>query len=160
MLIRQAPQIRSSEITPKDAYMNRRRFLAGMALAAGPGAASTFSGIPKSRLSTTEPPTPFKDVASYNNYYEFGTSKEQPAEYAKTLKTSPWSVSVEGAVDKPRKYDLDDLRKMAPLEERIYRHRCVEAWSIVVPWIGFPLAALLKAVEPTDKAKYVAFQTY
>ena len=140
MLIQQAAKIRSSEITSKEAYMNRRRFLAGVAGFAGVASgASPFGAIAKSPLSTTEAQTPFKDVASYNNYYEFGTSKEEPAEYAKTLRTSPWTISVEGAVAKPRKFDLDDIRKMAPLEERIYRHRCVEAWSIVVPWIGYSL---------------------
>src|SRR5205807_1405540 len=165
MLIRQAPKIRSSEITTRDAYLNRRRFLTGMALfggamARGARAASPFGAIAKSPLSTNEPPTPYADVTSYNNYYEFGTSKDQPARYAKTLKTSPWTVSIEGAVAKPRKLDLDAVMKMAPIEERIYRHRCVEAWSIVVPWIGFSLNALIKEVDPTPKAKYVAFQTY
>jgi len=160
MLIQQAAKIRSSEITPRDAYMNRRRFLAGVAGLAGvASAASPFGPIAKSPLSTTEAQTPFKDVASYNNYYEFGTSKEEPSEYAKTLRTSPWGISVEGAVTKPRKYDLDEIRKLAPLEERIYRHRCVEAWSIVVPWIGYSLSALIKQVEPTAKAKYIAFET-
>jgi sulfoxide reductase catalytic subunit YedY len=163
MLIRQAPKIRSSEITPRDAYLNRRRFFAsvllGGAMARGARAASPFGAIAKSPLSTTEPPTPYADVTSYNNYYEFGTSKDQPARYAKTLKTSPWTVSVEGAVDKPRKLDLDAVMKMAPMEERIYRHRCVEGWSIVVPWIGFSLNTLIKQVEPTAKAKFVAFES-
>jgi sulfoxide reductase catalytic subunit YedY len=164
MLIRQAPKIRSSEITPRDTYLNRRRFLASVALLGGAmarnaRAASPFGAIAKSPLSTNETPTPYADVTSYNNYYEFGTSKDQPARYAKTLKTSPWTVSVEGAVDKPRKIDLDALIKMAPMEERIYRHRCVEGWSIVVPWIGFSLSALIKQVEPTAKAKFVAFES-
>src|SRR6266581_677492 len=144
--------------------MNRRRFLASVALfgggmARGASAASPFGAIAKSPLSTNETPTPYADVTSYNNYYEFGTSKEQPARYAKTLKTSPWTLSVEGAVDKPRKFDLDAVMKMAPMEERIYRHRCVEGWSIVVPWIGFSLSTLIKQVEPTAKAKFVAFET-
>jgi sulfoxide reductase catalytic subunit YedY len=160
MLIQQAAKIRSSEITPREAYMNRRRFLAGVASLAGVArGASPLGPIAKSPLSTTEAQTPFKDVAGYNNYYEFGTSKEEPAEYAKTLRTSPWTISVEGAVARPRKFDLDEIRKMAPLEERIYRHRCVEAWSIVVPWIGYSLSALIKQVEPTAKAKFVAFET-
>ena len=165
MLIKTALDIRSSEITPKQLYLNRRRFLAGLpvagaALLAGPALAGTkIEGVAKSPLSTSEKLTPFNDVTHYNNYYEFGTSKEQPAELAKTLKTSPWTVSVEGAVNKPRVFDIDAIMKMAPLEERIYRHRCVEAWSIVVPWIGFPLSALIKQVEPTSKAKFVAFQT-
>lgn len=165
MLIKAAPDIRSSEITPKQLYLNRRRFLAALPLA---GAAvfagralggAKLNGIAKSPLSTSEKQTPFSDVSRYNNYYEFGTSKEQPAELARTLKTSPWTVSVEGAVNKPQVFDIDAIMKMAPLEERIYRHRCVEAWSIVVPWIGFPLNALIKQVEPTSKAKFVAFQT-
>ncbi|PYT28919.1 MAG: protein-methionine-sulfoxide reductase catalytic subunit MsrP [Acidobacteria bacterium] len=165
MLIKTALDIRSSEITPKQLYLNRRRFLAGLpvagaALLAGPALAGTkIEGVAKSPLSTSEKLRPFNDVTHYNNYYEFGTSKEQPAELAKTLKTSPWTVSVEGAVNKPRVFDIDAIMKMAPLEERIYRHRCVEAWSIVVPWIGFPLSALIKQVEPTSKAKFVAFQT-
>jgi sulfoxide reductase catalytic subunit YedY len=164
MLIRQTPKIRSSEITPRDTYMNRRRFLAGMALmggslAVGARAASPFGTVVKSPLSTNEPPTPYADVTTYNNYYEFGTSKEQPAQYAKTLKPSPWTVSVEGAVAKPRKLDLDAVLKMAPMEERIYRHRCVEGWSIVVPWIGYSLNTLIKQVEPTAKAKFVAFES-
>jgi len=164
MLIRQAVEFRYSEVTPKDAYLNRRRFLAGMALLGGGFAASTraatpFGAIVKSPFSTDEKPTPYADVTSYNNYYEFGTSKEQPARYAKTLKTSPWTVSIEGAVAKPRKLDLDAVMKMAPMEERIYMHRCVEGWSIVVPWIGFSLNALIKQVEPTAKEKFVAFET-
>ena len=127
----------------------------------GPGAAADtrLSGVIKSSFSTSEKPTPLQDVTHYNNYYEFGTGKEQPADLAKTLRTSPWTVTVEGAVNKPKIFDIDEIMKIAPLEERIYRHRCVEAWSIVVPWIGFPLNALIKQVEPTSKAKFVAFQT-
>jgi sulfoxide reductase catalytic subunit YedY len=163
MLIQNAPDIRSSEITPKDVYMSRRRFLATATLIGGGLAvsarAATYSGLVKSPLSTNEKITSSRDATTYNNYYEFGTSKEEPAQKANTLKTSPWTVSVEGAVDKPRKFDLDAIMKIAPLEERIYRHRCVEAWSIVVPWIGFPLSALIKQVEPTSKAKFVAFET-
>jgi sulfoxide reductase catalytic subunit YedY len=164
MLIRQAAKIRSSEITPKDVYLNRRRFLTGAAFLAGglapaAGAASSFGSLPKSPFSTDEKVTPMKDATSYNNYYEFGTSKEEPAQKAGTLKPSPWTVSIEGAVAKPRKYDIAEIMKMAPMEERIYRHRCVEAWSIVVPWIGFSLSELIKQVAPTPKAKYVAFET-
>jgi sulfoxide reductase catalytic subunit YedY len=161
MLIRQAPKIRSSEITPKGGYLNRRRFLADVALIGAGRAfgASPLGAIVKSPLSTDEKPTPYADVTSYNNYYEFGTSKEQPAQYAKTLKTSPWTVSIEGAVAKPRKFDLDAVMKMAPMEERTYRHRCVEGWSIVVPWIGFSLNRLIKQVEPTAKAKFVTFES-
>jgi sulfoxide reductase catalytic subunit YedY len=164
MLIQRGPDIRFSEITPKHVYLSRRRFLAlplaGAALTAGNTFGGTkLEGITKSPFSTTEKVTPYNDVTHYNNYYEFGTGKEQPAVLAQKLKTSPWSLKVEGAVNKPQVFDMDALMKMAPLEERIYRHRCVEAWSIVVPWIGFPLNVLLKKVEPTDKAKFVAFQT-
>jgi len=165
MLIKRPADIRPSEITPKDVYLNRRRFLAGLPLAGTPlltgsaFAASKLDVTAKSPFSTTEKVTPFNDVSSYNNYYEFGTAKDEPARYAKTLKTTPWAVVVEGAVGKPQTFDLDTIMKMAPLEERIYRHRCVEAWSIVVPWIGFPLSALITRVEPTSKAKFVAFQT-
>jgi len=165
MLIKAALDIRSSEITPKHLYLNRRRFLAGLpvagaALLAGRAlAGAKIEGVAKSPFSTSEKMTPFNDVTHYNNYYEFGTGKEQPADLAKTLRTAPWTVSVEGAVNKPQLFDIGSIMKMAPLEERIYRHRCVEAWSIVVPWIGFPLNALIKQVEPTPKAKFVAFQT-
>ncbi len=165
MLIQRSPDIRPSEITPKHLYLSRRSFLAGLpmagtALAAGTAPAdSKLSGIAKSPLSTTEKVTPYNDVTHYNNYYEFGTGKDQPASLAQKLKISPWTVKVEGAVNKPQVFDIDAIMKMAPLEERIYRHRCVEAWSIVVPWIGFPLNALIKKVEPTEKAKFVAFQT-
>ena len=165
MLIKRPPEIRPSEITPKDTYLNRRRFLAVLPLAGAAFMAraavvdTKLNGVTKSPFSATEKPTPYNAVTHYNNYYEFGTGKEQPADLAKTLRTSPWTISVEGAVSKPRVFDIDAIMKMAPLEERIYRHRCVEAWSIVVPWIGFPLNALIKQVEPTSKAKYVAFQT-
>src|SRR5690349_17602594 len=161
MLIRKAPAFRYSEITPKQVYMNRRRFLATAAIGAGlvgnARAANPYSAVVKSPLSTTETPTPLNAVASYNNYYEFGTQKEEPAQRAKALKTSPWTVSVEGAAVKSQKLDLDSLMKIAPLEERIYRHRCVETWSIVVPWIGFSLSAFIKHVEAD--AKFVAFET-
>jgi sulfoxide reductase catalytic subunit YedY len=110
-------------------------------------------------LPTTEKINSFEDVTHYNNFYEFGTDKTDPAEYAKNYRTSPWTVSIEGLVEKPQKFDLTSLLKLAPLEERIYRHRCVEAWSIVVPWAGYSFSALLKAVNPLPKAKYVAFQS-
>src|SRR5258706_12483743 len=135
MLIQRPPDIRGSEITPKHLYVNRRRFLAGLPLAgaallARNAVAGAHLNAIKSRLSTSEKLTPFKDVTHYNNYYEFGTAKEQPAELAKTLQTSPWTVTVEGAVAKPKVFDIDEIMKLAPLEERICRHRCVEAWSI------------------------------
>ncbi len=163
MLIKKPPDIRSSEITPRHIYVSRRKFLAaGAALAAFPGIAAAGTkliGVQKGPFSTDEKVTPFDDVTHYNNFYEFGTDKRQPAELAKNLRTSPWTISVEGLVAKPKVFDLDAIMKLAPLEERIYRHRCVEGWSIVVPWIGFPLNALLKQVEPNSKAKYVAFQS-
>ena len=165
MLIQRSPEFRSSEITPKHLYLNRRSFLAGLplagaALAAGRARAGVkLEGVTKGPFSTSEKVTPSSDVTRYNNYYEFGTGKDQPVLLAQKLKTSPWTVKVEGAVSKPQVFDIDAIMKMAPLEERIYRHRCVEAWSIVVPWIGFPLNALIKKVEPTDKAKFVAFET-
>jgi sulfoxide reductase catalytic subunit YedY len=165
MLIQRSPDIRPSEVTPKHLYLSRRSFLAGLpmagaALAVGTASADNkLSGIAKSPFSTTEKITPYNDVTHYNNYYEFGTGKDQPASLAQKLKILPWTVKVEGAVNKPEVYDIDAIMKMAPLEERIYRLRCVEAWSIVVPWIGFPLNALIKKVEPTEKAKFVAFQT-
>jgi sulfoxide reductase catalytic subunit YedY len=132
------------------------------AAASEPGAAvaaSKFGNLVKSPYSTTEKLTPGKLVENYNNYYEFSTSKYDPARLARNFKTSPWSVAVEGEVMKPATFDLDEVMKMAPLEERVYRHRCVEAWSIIVPWIGFPLSALINKVQPTSKAKYVEFVT-
>ncbi|HLY18254.1 MAG TPA: protein-methionine-sulfoxide reductase catalytic subunit MsrP [Bryobacteraceae bacterium] len=154
-----------SDVTPKSVYLNRRRFLAALPFAGAAlttpqarAAAAKLQAV-KGPFSTDEKPTPFIDVTTYNNFYEFGTGKDQPSLNAGRLKTSPWSVVVEGAVSKPQTLDLDAIMKMAPLEERIYRHRCVEAWSIVVPWIGFPLNVLIKAVEPTAKAKFVAFQS-
>ena len=164
MLIQKSRDLRYSDVTPRHVYMNRRRFLAavplaGAALATSRLAAAKLGFASRSPYSTDEKPTPYRDVTTYNNFYEFGTSKSDPSENAHTLKTSPWSIKVEGAVNKPQVFDLEAVMKMAPLEERIYRHRCVEAWSIVVPWIGFPLNVLIKAVDPTPKAKFVAFQS-
>ena len=163
MIIRRPSDIPSSEITPRSVSLDRRRFLAGLGLLAmGRKAAfgAKLSTPKKSPFSTNEKPTPFQDVTHYNNFYEFGTGKDQPAGLAKNLRTSPWSVAVSGAVAKPKTFDLDAITKLAPLEERIYRHRCVEGWSIVVPWIGYSLSALLKQVEPAAKARYVAFQSF
>ncbi len=111
------------------------------------------------RYDTDEPQTPFKDVSTYNNFYEFGTDKSDPAENASRLKTRPWTVAIEGEIRKPQTVDIDSLLKWFPLEERIYRMRCVEAWSMVIPWLGFPLADFVRRLEPTSKAKYVAFTT-
>ena len=163
MLIRKKPDILYSAVTPKSEYLSRRRFLAGTAaglVLPGPFAYAAKLETQKSSFSTSEPQTPLKDITNYNNYYEFGTNKEDPGRYAREFRTSSWQVSVEGLCSKPRKYDIDTLSKLAPLEERIYRLRCVEAWSMVVPWIGFSLSELIKRSEPTDKAKYVAFETY
>jgi sulfoxide reductase catalytic subunit YedY len=154
--------IRAGEITPKSVYLNRRRFLGtltGLAVVRAAFAAK-LTGLAKSPYSTTEPQTSFRDVTHYNNFYEFGTDKTEPADQAKNFKTQPWSVSVEGEVNKKKVYSLDEILKLAPREERIYRHRCVEGWSIVVPWIGFPLNAVLRQAEPTPKARFVAFESY
>ena len=166
MLIRKPADLRHSDVTPKQFYLNRRRFLAAGSAIAGAWALPTPAGaimkldnVKKSSYTVNEKITSREDITSYNNYYEFGTDKADPSHYANTLRPSPWHVQVGGLVERPKTYDLDSIMKLAPLEERIYRHRCVEAWSIVVPWIGFPLAALLKEVEPLSKAKYVAFQT-
>jgi sulfoxide reductase catalytic subunit YedY len=175
MLIKKADDIRSSEITSKDLYLNRRKFLAGAAMA---GAAATgfglkellvpsstahagekIGGIQKSPLSTTEKITPYNDVTHYNNYYEFSTEKEEPADLAKNFKTRPWTVTIDGDVTKKQVLDVDAILKFASPEERIYRHRCVEGWSIVVPWVGFSLGELIKRAQPLGKAKYVEFTT-
>jgi len=166
MLIRKPADLRHSDVTPKQFYLNRRRFLAAGSAIAGAWALPTpadatmkLNNVTKSAYTVNEKITSKADITSYNNYYEFGTDKGDPSQYANTLRPSPWQVVVGGLVNKPKTYDLDSIMKIAPLEERIYRHRCVERWSIVVPWIGFPLAALLKEVKPNSQAKYVAFQT-
>jgi methionine sulfoxide reductase catalytic subunit len=165
MIIRKPADIPYSQVTPKQVYLNRRRFLAAGTAALGalavpfPAGASKLSIAAKSPFSTTEKLSSLQDITHYNNYYEFGTGKEEPAELSKNFRTTPWTVSIEGEVAKPKTLDIDAVLKLAPLEERIYRHRCVERWSIVVPWIGYSLSELLKQVEPTSKAKYVAFQT-
>jgi len=176
MLIKKAADIRSSEITPKALYLNRRKFLggaavAGAAAATGAGLRELFApstialagnkidGIQKSPFSTTETVTPYKDVTHYNNYYEFSTDKDGPAELAKNFRARPWKVKIDGLVEKKQELDVDAILKMAAPEERIYRHRCVEGWSIVVPWVGFSLSELIKRVNPTSKAKFVEFTT-
>jgi sulfoxide reductase catalytic subunit YedY len=177
MLIRRKPELTYADVTPKDVYFNRRKFLQAMGLAgaaafagknllelASPSvpvlAAGKFPNLAKSPFSTTEKQSTFEDVSHYNNFYEFGIDKTAPAKNAQKFRTSPWSVSVEGEVKTKRKFTMDEILKLAPLEERIYRHRCVEGWSIVVPWIGFSFSTIAKLVEPTDKAKYVAFESY
>jgi methionine sulfoxide reductase catalytic subunit len=159
--------MRYSDVTPRHAYLNRRRFLGAGAAAVG-ALAAPFSARATMKLDgvqTTaykpgnEAVTDPKIVTSYNNFYEFGTGKSEPAKLARNFKTSPWTIRIEGEVAKPKSLDVDAVLKLAPLEERIYRHRCVEGWSIVVPWIGFPLSALLKQAEPTGKAKFVTFES-
>jgi sulfoxide reductase catalytic subunit YedY len=167
MLIRKPPEFRYSQITPKELYLNRRSFLgagaAAIGLLATPRpmlAGDKLSGISKSPLSLSEKPTPFDAITHYNNFYEFGSDKEDPSANSGNFRTSPWTLKVDGEVGKPVTLDYDALFKIAPLEERIYRMRCVERWSMIIPWVGFPLSALLKQVEPTSKAKYVSFESY
>jgi methionine sulfoxide reductase catalytic subunit len=176
MLIKKQGGIAGSEITPKHLYLNRRRFLTA---AAGVGAAALggtalkellspstvaragvkIDGVQKSKFSTDEKVTPYGDVASYNNYYEFSTDKDGPSKLAGKFRTRPWTVNIEGLVQKKKTLDVDSILKLAAPEERIYRHRCVEGWSIVVPWVGYSLSTLLKQVEPLGKAKFVEFTT-
>jgi len=164
MLIRKAPEIRYSEVTPRAEYMSRRSLLAstaaGLLLTGSSASAAKLAPASKSPLSISESPTPLEAVTGYNNYYEFGTNKEDPSRHATNFRTQPWQVTVGGHCSKPGTYDLDSLMKVAPLEERVYRLRCVEAWSMVIPWIGFSLANVIKRAEPLSKAKYVAFESY
>ncbi|MGB6904557.1 MAG: protein-methionine-sulfoxide reductase catalytic subunit MsrP [Acidobacteriaceae bacterium] len=173
MLIRTKSEVPSSEITPKQTYMNRRAFMAGAA-AAGVAAvagermarvirptdveAAEKLTLVKSPLSTTGvTPTSFEDITHYNNFYEFGVNKGDPAANAWRLKTRPWTVEVEGLVKQQKTFDIDALLKLKPLEERVYRHRCVEAWSMVIPWAGYSLSEFINACEPLPSAKYVQF---
>ena len=173
MLIRKPADIPSSEVTPESVYLRRRELMKGAVALAG--AALLPGGVSAAELKalsyraaetaednpfyTGEAQTPFKDATSYNNFYEFGTAKDDPAQYAAALTTDPWSIEVEGEVGKPGRYHLEDLLKGMDIEERVYRLRCVEAWSMVIPWLGFPLSTLLARFEPTFKAKYVQFET-
>ena len=157
---------REAEATDEAVYWNRRTVLAGMALAGLLPAACAEAKVPnlaplaaRKTRSLNEKLTPYSSVTNYNNFYEFGTSKEDPARNAGTLRPEPWSVRIDGMVAKPQVIDIDRLRKLFPLEERVYRLRCVEGWSMVIPWVGFPLAALIKLADPLGKAKYVAFET-
>ena len=173
MLIKKPSDIPPSEITPKADYINRREFMTGAASVAAALAvtgcdmvkpsqvalANTKLTTVKSQFSTTETPTPLKDIANYNNFYEFSTDKYGPADLARNFRTSPWKVKVGGAVPEKRTYQLDELMKLAPLEERIYRLRCVEGWSMVIPWVGFSLSNFINQMKPTSKAKYVKFTT-
>lgn len=176
--IKKASDIKPSEITPESVYLDRRRFLSTSALAiGGAGAGLTasslllsntaeamtskkaFKDLVKSKYSIKDKPTTFKSITTYNNFYEFGTDKGSPATNARKLKTKPWKIVIEGEVGKPGTYDYEDIIKPHKLEERVYRFRCVEAWSMVIPWVGIPLGDILKRFEPTSKAKYVAFET-
>ncbi|NIM50126.1 MAG: protein-methionine-sulfoxide reductase catalytic subunit MsrP [Gemmatimonadales bacterium] len=165
MLIKRPNDIRSSEITDEAVYWNRRRFIsavtaAGAAVAAGAVIPFWGSTDPHAGWQRRDDElTPFEDVTSYNNFYEFGTGKGDPAKHAHMLRPRPWTVTVEGEAHKPRTFDIDDMWKRFPPQERIYRLRCVEAWSMVIPWVGFPLRDLLSVVEPTSSAKYVEFTT-
>jgi sulfoxide reductase catalytic subunit YedY len=163
MLIRHASDIAPSEITSRDVFLNRRALLTGATagLLAGTASASFAAPLPagKSPFSTDEKPTSLKDVTSYNNFYEFGVDKDDPARNAGALTTKPWTVKIDGLVNKPADYLLEDLIKPIALEERIYRMRCVEGWSMVIPWVGFPLSEIIKRAEPQGSAKYVAFET-
>ena len=168
MLIRRGGGFRYSEVTPYNIYLDRRAFMMGAAAwalaptageAASPSPAQALQAAPNPAYQLQETPTPYKDVTTYNNFYEFGMDKSDPARLAGTLKPRPWTVKVDGLCARPRPFDIEEILKLAPLEERIYSLRCVEGWSMVIPWIGFPLAALLKRVEPTSQAKYVEFTT-
>jgi methionine sulfoxide reductase catalytic subunit len=175
MIIRRPDDILSSEITPESVYVDRRRFLRVSAAGAigalvAPGALSAcdspnpedtaaLAAADTSGLGQDDKPTPYKDVTTYNNYYEFGTGKDDPARNAHTLRTKPWSVAIEGLVKKPAVYALEDFVKPHRVEDRVYRHRCVEAWSMVVPWRGIMLRDVIARVQPDAKAKYVEFVT-
>jgi len=189
MIVKKAVDINGNEITSQSLFMNRRSFVRSAVLAASTAAtalvyrrftASSGKGRAGEKLDlaapadsatakpgetgtpgarTVEPQTPYDDITHYNNYYEFSTDKRAVAEKAKDFITRPWTVSVEGLVNNPKTFDLDDFAKLSPLEERVYRHRCVEGWSMVIPWAGFPLSRLLDAVQPNSQAKYVQFET-
>jgi sulfoxide reductase catalytic subunit YedY len=177
MLIQKKSDIPGSAITPKAAYMNRRAFMAAAATGLGAAAAGkALRGLAQpaaveaqdlQKLATVKSPlsttglalTPLEDITHYNNFYEFGVNKDDPAKNAWKLHTRPWSVQVEGLVSKPKTFDIDTLLKLRPQEERVYRHRCVEAWSMVIPWVGYSLSEFIKQCEPLSKAKYVQFLT-
>src|ERR1700722_19696271 len=181
MIIKKKLGLSYFDVTPKALYMGRRNFLMGLLATGGavaaykelPGivaaAGSGGSGPtklgnlvhgPYSKDNVDEKVTPIQDVTHYNNYYEFGTDKSEPSKYAADFVTTPWSVTVDGEVAKPRTFTMDEILKLAPLEERIYRHRCVEAWSIVVPWVGYSFSTIAKLVQPNSNAKFVAFHSY
>jgi sulfoxide reductase catalytic subunit YedY len=160
VLICRPPDLGSSEITDEARYLNRREFVAalgGLGVSLASGRPDLLGG--RRWLAGGDDPTPYESITHYNNFYEFSTDKEDVAELAQNLRTRPWKVEIAGAVKRPAVYDLDDLIKPFTTEERIYRHRCVEAWSMVIPWLGFPLGELIKRLEPTSNAKFVEFTT-
>jgi sulfoxide reductase catalytic subunit YedY len=176
MLVKKPEDIKVSEITPKELYLNRRQFMASAsatALTAGAvlsgldifqspreaHAGEKLANVKKSSYNTTEKQNSFKDITTYNNFYELGVDKGDPATNAKYLTTRPWTVSVEGEVKKAKTFDIEEIMKLSPLEERVYRMRCVEAWSMVIPWVGIPLANVIRRFRPTSNAKFVAFET-
>ncbi|MEP6782747.1 MAG: protein-methionine-sulfoxide reductase catalytic subunit MsrP [Acidobacteriota bacterium] len=178
MLIKKSADLKESDVTPKELFLRRREFIAAAGVTAAAVAtnglgllghdgevaaqnpnAQKLPNLKKSPFSTDEKLNSYKDVTTYNNFYEFGLDKGDPAKYASTLRPRPWNVVVEGQCAKPGSYNIEDIMKWAPIEERIYRHRCVEAWSIVVPWAGYPMSEFIKRFEPTSKAKYVQFKT-
>jgi methionine sulfoxide reductase catalytic subunit len=171
MVIRKASDVRSSEITPKSVYLRRREFLQASAAALVAAGCSALPGleaqtrtklkgpIKKSSFSTTEKVNLYEHVTGYNNFYEFGTGKDEPKVNARNFRTTPWTLEVEGHVAKPATYQLEDFIKPFALEERIYRMRCVEAWSMVIPWVGIPLKDVIDRVQPTGKAQFVEFVT-
>ncbi len=168
MLIRHAPDIAPSEITDYQLYLNRRSFLIGMgALAlfptrsavAAPPAGESLPAARNEQFTLEDPLTPLESITTYNNFYEMGPNKDDPARLAHLLKPRPWTVQIDGHVARPKRYDVEELMRLFPLEERVYHLRCVEGWSMVIPWIGYPLASLIKRVEPTSKARFVEFTT-
>ncbi len=180
MLIKKPTDIKPSEITSYDLFKSRRRLIQGgaaLALSLGSGHVSAmtpnpdsngevkfqrkekFPSVKKSEYTVDEELTPYEGVTSYNNFYEFATDKQGPAQLAQDFETRPWTVAIEGEVAKPKVWDVDELIKQFPLEERVYRLRCVEAWSMVIPWVGFPLGDLVRMAEPTSRAKYLRFET-
>ena len=168
MLIRRAPRFTASEITDPTLYLSRRELISGAAAALvlvpglGSAAAPALQPLAATRnaaFSLNESATKVEAATTYNNFYEFGVNKDDPSRLGHTLRPRPWAVQVDGFVQKPKTFDIDELTRLFPLEERVYSLRCVEAWSMVIPWIGFPLASLLKRVEPTGQAKFVEFTT-
>jgi sulfoxide reductase catalytic subunit YedY len=156
MLLKRPADIPSSEITPEAVYLNRREFLG---VAGGVAAAALAPALGADRSQARDTPTPYEAVTTYNNFYEFGTDKADPAKNAHTLKPRPWTVRVDGMVRKPATYDIDEILTWFPAEERVYRMRCVEAWSMVIPWLGIPLGQLIARLEPSAGARYVEFTT-